>query len=156
MVVARKGRGTWRVKVAGRASHAGSKLGDGANAIVQLGRVLEHIHGFTDPKRNLTFNVATVRGRHGAQPRAAGSDRRGRVSRIHSRDLCRCQGRNIGPRGRGDIVSAIDQFPAQIDVEIQGESRPWPRNANTDALAKIWQKSARKLGIRPASKSAED
>src|SRR4029450_4224761 len=59
MVVARKGRATWRVTVAGRGAHAGAKHRHGANAIVELGRVVQRIAALTDYSRELTFNVAT-------------------------------------------------------------------------------------------------
>jgi glutamate carboxypeptidase len=60
--VARKGRGTWRVSVAGRGSHAGSKHSHGANAAVQLGKTIQRVAALTDYARDLTFNVATIRG----------------------------------------------------------------------------------------------
>src|SRR5262249_39726785 len=48
VVVARKGRGTWRATVNGRGSHAGSKHAHGANAIVQLAQIVQKISGLTD------------------------------------------------------------------------------------------------------------
>ncbi|MBK8000759.1 MAG: M20/M25/M40 family metallo-hydrolase [Verrucomicrobia bacterium] len=62
MVVARKGRATWRVSVSGRGSHAGAKHRHGANAIVQLGQTLQRIAAMTDYSRDLTFNVGTISG----------------------------------------------------------------------------------------------
>ena len=62
MVVARKGRGTWRVTVSGRAAHAGGKHEHGANAIVQLGRTVQRVAALTDYARDLTVNVGTIGG----------------------------------------------------------------------------------------------
>src|SRR2546425_716653 len=62
MVVARKGRATWRVAVSGRGAHAGGKHWHGANAIVQLARTLQEIAALTDYSRELTFNIGTVSG----------------------------------------------------------------------------------------------
>ena len=62
LVVARKGRGTWRVTVSGRGSHAGGKHEHGANAIVQLSRTVQRIAALTDYARGLTVNVATICG----------------------------------------------------------------------------------------------
>src|SRR5205085_3669661 len=62
MVIARKGRASWRVTVSGRGSHAGGKHRHGANAVVQLGQTIQRIAALTDYSRELTFNVGTVSG----------------------------------------------------------------------------------------------
>ncbi|HVV00133.1 MAG TPA: M20/M25/M40 family metallo-hydrolase, partial [Verrucomicrobiae bacterium] len=62
MVVARKGRGTFRVKVTGRGAHAGSKHNHGANAIVQIGKLTERIAALTDYARDLTVNIGVISG----------------------------------------------------------------------------------------------
>ena len=62
LVVARKGRGTWRVTVNGRGAHAGGEHPHGADAIVELGRTLQRVAALTDYPRGLTVNVATIRG----------------------------------------------------------------------------------------------
>src|SRR5207237_831926 len=62
MVVARKGRGTWRVTITGRGAHAGGKHGHGANAIVQLAHTVQRIATLTDYPRDLTFNVGSISG----------------------------------------------------------------------------------------------
>src|SRR2546426_1713307 len=59
VVVARKGRGTWRVKATGRGAHAGAKHQHGANAIVQLAHTLQRVAALTNYKHDLTFNVGT-------------------------------------------------------------------------------------------------
>ena len=62
MVVARKGRATWRVTASGRGAHAGGKHPQGANAIEQLAKILPRIAALTDYSRDLTFNIGTVAG----------------------------------------------------------------------------------------------
>jgi glutamate carboxypeptidase len=62
MVVARKGRATWRVTVNGRGAHAGTKHRHGANAIVQLAGSCRRLPLSTDYSRDLTFNVGTITG----------------------------------------------------------------------------------------------
>src|SRR5262252_4903601 len=62
LVLARKGRASWRVTVAGRRAHAGGKHPHGANAIVQLGHTVQRIAALTDYSRKLTFNVARITG----------------------------------------------------------------------------------------------
>jgi len=62
IVVARKGRATFQVRVNGRSAHAGNYHRQGANAILQLAHTIQEIQSFTDYERRLTFNVGTVTG----------------------------------------------------------------------------------------------
>ena len=59
---ARKGVGNWRVEVGGVASHAGVDFEKGANAILELARVIEKVSGWTDLKRGLTVSVGVAGG----------------------------------------------------------------------------------------------
>jgi len=59
---ARKGVGSYRVRVTGRKAHAGVDFAAGANAIVELARQIERIAAFTDLERGLTVNPGVVRG----------------------------------------------------------------------------------------------
>jgi glutamate carboxypeptidase len=59
---ARKGVGDYTVRVRGRASHAGVDFAAGASAILELGRQLERISGFTDLNRGVTVNPGVIAG----------------------------------------------------------------------------------------------
>jgi glutamate carboxypeptidase len=59
---ARKGTGNWRIDVAGRAAHAGVDFEKGANALLELARVVETVSGWTDLKRGLTVSVGVAGG----------------------------------------------------------------------------------------------
>jgi glutamate carboxypeptidase len=59
---ARKGTGNWRIEVRGVAAHAGVDFGKGANAILEIGRVIEKVSSWTDLKWGLTVNVGLVGG----------------------------------------------------------------------------------------------
>jgi glutamate carboxypeptidase len=59
---ARKGIGIWRVDVKGIAAHAGVDFEKGANAILELARVIEKVSGWTDLKRGLTVSVGVAGG----------------------------------------------------------------------------------------------
>jgi glutamate carboxypeptidase len=59
---ARKGTGNWRIEVQGVAAHAGVDFGKGASAILELGRAIEKVSGWTDLKRSLTVSVGLVGG----------------------------------------------------------------------------------------------
>jgi len=59
---ARKGTGNWRIEVAGIAAHAGVDFQKGASAILELGRVIEKVSGWTDLKRGVTVSTGVVGG----------------------------------------------------------------------------------------------
>jgi glutamate carboxypeptidase len=59
---ARKGTGSYRITVHGKASHAGVDFEAGASAIVELARQIERVAGFTDLTRGVTVNPGVVSG----------------------------------------------------------------------------------------------
>jgi glutamate carboxypeptidase len=60
--VARKGTGTWRVEVAGRAAHAGLEPEKGVNAAVELASQIEAIDGIGRPEEGTSVTVTMVGG----------------------------------------------------------------------------------------------
>ena len=58
----RKGVGEYKVKVTGKAAHAGIAVQEGASAIVELARQIARIQTFLDLRRGITVNVGVVRG----------------------------------------------------------------------------------------------
>jgi glutamate carboxypeptidase len=60
--VARKGTGTYRVEVAGRAAHAGLAPDEGINAVVELARQIEAIGDLADPRAGTTVTVTMLGG----------------------------------------------------------------------------------------------
>lgn len=59
---ARKGTGNWRIDVRGVAAHAGLDFEKGANAILELARVIETVSNWTNLKRGLTVSVGAAGG----------------------------------------------------------------------------------------------
>ncbi|MDW8224210.1 MAG: M20/M25/M40 family metallo-hydrolase, partial [Gemmatales bacterium] len=147
VVVARKGRATWRVTATGRGAHAGSKHSHGANAIVQLGHTLQHIAALTDYSRDLTFNVGTVRGgtvsNRVPHEAVAEGEMRAFTPEVYA------QGKAVllALAGPGEVRSPVDRHACTVKIEILSESPPWPRNAATDRLALIWQQAGVELGM---------
>lgn len=147
LVVARKGRATWRVTVTGRAAHAGGKHPYGANAVVQAGRVASNIAALTDYARDVTFNPGTIQG--------------GTVlNRVPHETVIEGEFRAFAPdvfeaakrallqmEGAGDVTSVADGHACRIKTEILTETRPWPRNKGTDGLMQIWREAANELGL---------
>ena len=148
MVVARKGRGTWRVRVAGRGAHAGGRHRHGANAIVQLGRLLERIAALTDYSRDLTFNVGSISGGTvlNRVPHEAVAEGEFRAFTPEAYNAGKAA--LLALAGTGDLCAVTDRYPCTIDVEILSESRPWPRNPGTDRLAALWTEAGKELGQR--------
>lgn len=147
LVLARKGRGSWRIKVSGRGAHAGGRHEYGANAIVQLGRTLERVAALTDYSRKLTFNVGTVCGgtvlnRVPHEAKAEGEFRAftPEAYEYGKRAL-------LALAGPGEVRSPADAYPCQVDVEVLTETGPWPRNAATDRLFDLWKKAGAELGL---------
>jgi glutamate carboxypeptidase len=147
MVVARKGRATWRVTASGRGSHAGSKHRHGANAIVQLAHLIPTIAGLTDYSRELTFNVGTVSGGTvlNRVPHLATAE--GELRAFAPEIYAEAKTALLSLSGPGKVHSPVDRFPCDVNVEILTESRPWPRNPETDRLAEVWQQAGSELGI---------
>jgi glutamate carboxypeptidase len=147
MVVARKGRATWRVTVAGRASHAGGKHRHGANAILQLARTVEKISGLTDYARELTVNVGTVAGGTvlNRVPHEAVAEGEFRAFTPEAYQYAKRA--LLSLNGAGDVRSPADGYACQVKVEIVNETRPWPRNEATDRVYGFWKEAGDKLGL---------
>lgn len=59
---ARKGVGDYRIRVRGKASHAGVDFAAGASAVVELARQIGRIAGFTRVERGITVNPGVISG----------------------------------------------------------------------------------------------
>src|SRR2546429_2821821 len=147
VVVARKGRGTWRVKVTGRGAHAGAKHPHGANAVVELAHILQRIAALTNYKQDLTFNVGTVSGGTvlNRVPHEAFAE--GEFGAFTTEVYAQAKAALLALSGPGEVRSPVDRYACEVVVEILTESRPWPRNPNTDRLAAIWQEAGKEFGI---------
>ena len=148
VVVARKGRATWRITVTGRGAHAGGKHAHGANAITQLGRVLARVASLTDYRRDLTFNAAVVHGGTVLNRVPHEAVLEGEFRAFRPEIYAEARQALLALAGPGEIASAADGWACRLGVEILTESRPWPRNAATDRLAEVWRAAGAELGQR--------
>ncbi len=146
MVVARKGRGTWRVRVTGRGAHAGVHPARGANAIVQLARVVNRISEINDSARELTVNVGVIRGGGGLNRVPHEAEAEGEFRAFDSASYAWGREQLMSLAGCGDVESAVDGFPCAVAVEILSEHAPWPRNPDTDGLLAHFTAAAAELG----------
>lgn len=143
MVVARKGRASWRVTVNGRGAHAGGKHPHGANAAVQLGHLLPRIAALTDYSRDLTFNVGTVGGGTvlNRVPHEAVAE--GEFRAFTTAAYQEGKAGLFALAGPGEVRSPADGFRCQVKVEILTESPPWPRNAATDRIYQFFEQAGK-------------
>jgi glutamate carboxypeptidase len=143
MVVARKGRASWRVTVSGRGAHAGGKHPQGANAVVQLGHLLPRIAALTDYSRDLTFNVGTVSGGTvlNRVPHEAVAE--GEFRAFTTEAYAAGKAALLALAGPGEVQSPADGFRCQVRVEILTESPPWPRNAATDRIYQFFERAGK-------------
>ena len=146
MVVARKGRASWRVTVAGRGAHAGGKHPHGANAAVQLAHLLPRIAALTDYSRDLTFNVGTVGGGTvlNRVPHEAVAE--GEFRAFKADAYAHGKAALLALAGPGEVRSPVDGFRCDVKVEILTETRPWLRNAATDRVYQFWEHAGREAG----------
>lgn len=58
----RKGSGSFKIRVLGKAAHAGLEPEKGASAILELSFVIQKLFALNDPERGITINVGTIDG----------------------------------------------------------------------------------------------
>ena len=142
LVRARKGRATYEIEVNGRGAHAGSTHWRGANAVVQMARIIDRVAGLTDYERQITFNIGVVEGgtvmnRVPHQAKAVGE------MRSFDIDVFREGVTNLlALQEEVTVMSAEDNYPCTIEIKITNESAPWNRNERTDNLYEHWHKTA--------------
>lgn len=146
MVVARKGRATWRVTVNGRGAHAGGKHPQGANAVVQLAELLPRISALTDYKRDLTVNVGAVRGGTVVNRVPHEAVAEGEFRAFGTEVYQDAKDAMLGLTGPGDVRSPVDGFRCEVKAEILTESSPWPRNLETDRIYKFFEEAGTEMG----------
>jgi len=144
IVTSRKGRSTWRLAVAGRAAHAGSKHHAGINAIDALALVLPGIAAQTSASEDRTVNIGHIRG---------GTV----VNRVPHEALAEWECRATSP----DALRRADEFftglsgttatGAILTATRTGFTTPWPGGEGADTLYRHWEKAAAAIGLTTLS-----
>lgn len=146
LVIARKGKANFQVRVEGRSAHAGNRHAQGANAIVQIAHTIQQIAGLTDYDQQLTFNVGTI---HGGSV----------VNRVPHYAEAEVEMRTFSPEvfnrgveailalnGQAQVVSQ-DGYACRVEIRPLEENLPWPRNLATDRLFEIWKTAGKSVGL---------
>jgi glutamate carboxypeptidase len=147
LVVARKGRATWRVTAAGRAAHAGGKHSQGANAVVQLGQTIQRINALTDYPSGLTVTVSTIKGGTVLNRVPHEAIAEGEFRAFKPEVYARARAAILDLNGPGQVKSPVDGYACQVSAEIIRESQPWRRNPESDRLFGFWARAAAQLGL---------
>ncbi len=143
----RKGMATFDIEVHGRSSHAGGAHAAGANAIVQLARVIDRVAALTDYERELTVNVGVVQGGTVVNrvPHHATARLEMRAFDTEVLDDAIAAVRAIAETA--DVASAGDGFLCRIDARLRRRIPPWPANDASKGLAAIWEETAQQTGM---------
>ncbi len=133
---ARKGVSAFTVIVRGRAAHAGLDPERGVSAILELARVVEHLHALTDPERGATVNVGVVAG--GTRANVVAAEARAEVD-VRTRTLADAQALEA------EIRRIRPSLPGS-SIEVRGGLRVPPLE-RTERNRRLWA-AARAAGER--------
>ena len=135
----RKGVGSYRVTVHGRASHAGVDFQAGASAIVELARQIERIAGFTQLERGTTVNPGVISG--GTRTNVIAAEARAevdiRVARAKDAPALDKKFRGLRP------------FDKRCSIEVEGglNRPPMERSAGIQKLFQAAKNLGDELGV---------
>ena len=131
---ARKGTGSFEIRIVGRGSHAGLAPEEGASAIQELSHVIQTLHELTDAASGVSVNVGEISG--GVRPNVVAPDARAVVDvRVPDRE-----------RGR-ELEEAIRSLEARTPgtrLEIEGSMGRAPME-RTPRNRRLWE-AAREAG----------
>jgi glutamate carboxypeptidase len=137
---ARKGVGSYKVTVHGRASHAGVDFENGASAVVELARQIERIAGFTNLKRGLTVNPGVIAGgtRSNVVAAEAWADVDMRIARLKDAPAL------------DKKFHSLRQFDKRCAIQVEGGMNRPPME-RTPAIRKLFEMArgcASELGVK--------
>lgn len=148
LVTARKGMAQMRIAVAGASTHAGNAHHQGANAIVQLARVIERVAGITDPARDLTLNVGTVRGGTVRNRVPHEAEAALEIRAFDPTVLDEAVAAVMAHDGPGDVVSRDGNARCHVHVTLEAVQAAWPPNPATERIYAAFAAAAASLGLR--------
>ncbi|WP_288010663.1 M20 family metallopeptidase [Kyrpidia sp.] len=136
---ARKGVSIYKVRVRGRAAHAGNHHEDGISAVRELARLVEYLESLTDYDRGTTVNVGVVHGgtRSNVVPEGAEADVDVRTVTWDEADRIHRIMEDLKPSRPG------------LSVTVSGgiNRPPMERTEKTGQLFRLAQDIARELGL---------
>ena len=136
---ARKGTGSFEIRIVGRGSHAGLAPEEGASAIQELSHVIQALHELTDAASGVSVNVGEISG--GVRPNVVAPDARAVVDvRVPDRE-----------RGQ-ELEEAIRSLEARTPgtrLEIEGSMgrAPMERTPRNRRLWEATREAGEALGL---------
>jgi glutamate carboxypeptidase len=148
LVVNRKGMARFHLRVEGKAAHAGTAHGEGANAILQMADVIRRLATLTDYDERVTVNVGTIAGGTviNRVPHQASASVEMRA--YSPQTFMTTADKVLALNGFSSVHSAMDGYPCRVHVDVLGEWEPWGPNSRSDELLHIWHLAGQPLGIR--------
>lgn len=123
---ARKGVGQFRVRVKGKAAHAGLAPDEGVSAILELSLVVQKLFALNDPEQGVTVNVGTIDG--GMRPNVVAPES---SAVVDVRVVTMEQAREIEKAIRG---LRADTAGAELTIEGGVETPPLERTPRNRSL----------------------
>ncbi|NOZ28841.1 MAG: M20 family metallopeptidase [Chloroflexi bacterium] len=141
IVTERKGGGTIRVRVLGRAAHAGVEPEKGASAILELAHLIVAAHRLNGVRPGTTVNVGVARGgtRSNVVPDHAEAAIDVRIMSVEDQEAVWA---GLHAEAMHPTVPGT-----QVILSSRGFTPPMPRTPATALLAKLAQAEARQLGF---------
>ena len=136
---ARKGVGSFLMKITGQAAHAGLDFEKGQSAILELAHQIQAVSRLTDLKRGVTLNVGVVRG--GTRTNVIAAEA---VAEVDLRIAKKADGAVMERKIRG-----LRPVNPKCRIEIDGgiNRPPMERTRHVVALFELARKIARELGF---------
>lgn len=148
LALCRKGSANLHVSVEGRGAHAGSRHHEGANAIVEMARLIDRIAPLTDYARKLTVNVGSIAGGGPTNRVPHFADCLVNIRAFDETVLQAAIDAIFALKDEPASIRAIsDGFACRVDVELLSRNPSWPQTPQTEALIEVWTLAARKLGL---------
>ena len=141
-VMGRKGAGTFRLEVEGKASHAGLQPEMGASAIWDLAQKVAELHALTDFEAGTTVNVGVIQG--GSRPNVVADRAHAEIDlRVWTpEDAERMIAAMKGIAGRVHVPGTRARFSGQLLFP------PWPPGLpGTERLVEIMREAGREIGL---------
>lgn len=142
LVAARRGQRTLRIKVTGRALHAGSRAPRRSNAIRELAHHIVALENLTDLSSGRSVNVGRVAGGIGSNTLAAKAEAWVDVRYLKEEDGRRLQGEIEAILGRPNVDGC------RTSLEVVDGRPAWSTKEPTDRLLAVVQGAAGALGMK--------
>ncbi len=144
----RKGSANMRVYVEGRGAHAGSRHREGANAIVEIAKVIDRIARLTDYSRELTVNVGSLNGGGPANRVPHLAECEVNIRAFDEAILQTGIDAMFALENEPASVRAVsDGFACRVKVQLLNRNPAWQQSARADDLIELWMRAAHRLGL---------